>query len=111
MHISSNMSAEETYRLHGYLSCDQIEYLLDCEGAMDAKRNAIAYLDDASPGIGEDFLQDVLDRLNVVFKNTRGANRADLEKIIADLTAIETEVHQAVEHTDEQIRKAVGELE
>ena len=103
----SNLSPSETYRMYGALTRDQIEELIACGEGMEKIDGATGYIDEAKGSFpDEDFLAKPIKAMQELAKSVRGANREALEKIIAQLSEIQTTTYQQAEYGLEQLESA-----
>lgn len=77
-------TAEEFYRLNGYLSRDYAEPLLDASDKLQHVTGIAAYIQEGmSQFPAEDFLADIKDRLHTLAKRMyKGDNKTELLAII-----------------------------
>lgn len=84
--MCSNLTAKEYFKLHGTLTPERIEALLDNEESLEAITGVDAYIQEAMGQFPpEDFLHDIKTRLFELTKRIRGANKSDLSAIIESM--------------------------
>lgn len=111
--VYSNMPYEEELRLNrGQLCVQSCEELVDFHSKMgDAQEqllNCESEIQEARPGIEEDFFDGLLDSLNDLHKSTRSAStKAALAEIIETVTNMQTELVQSLEYSEEKTTSAL----
>lgn len=121
MYISSNLTPEEALRLHGRVSDEQMNELLETHAAYEYVTGAAAHIEEARGGyVDEDFLngplrslEEHMRGLHVLLKKVRGENKEQVQQLIDSLKetiiAIEGEKDEMVrsgEYSLEELEKA-----
>lgn len=105
------LSAEEQYRLHGNLTPEHIEELLDAGALVEDMGDVTPRLEEAKAQYPEeDFLEPILSKLRDLVKTTRGANRDDLQTLIVEVEALQLSTHQSSEVGLDELNKAIKEM-
>lgn len=106
-----NLTHDEYFRLTGTLCEARSLELIDLSESIEEVDNARNYLSDAGFGMGEDAFTEIIDQVTALKKHVRGDNLAEIVSILEKLDTVQTEFHQATEHTKEQIGLAIKALE
>lgn len=105
--IWSNLSAQETYRMYGRITKEQMENLLDQSAAYEGIDGIDAHISEAMCQYpAEDFLEGIKTRLNALQKNLRGANREELGGIIEALDDLAQTTFYAADYGRSELNKA-----
>lgn len=108
----SNMSNREHFKLHGSLPAEVIEDLIEVAERADEASDIEAHLSEASAQYpGEDFLADVIRRLQIMVKHTRGDNRDEIESLVEDLDEIQTDTTNSADYGRDELKKAQTALD
>lgn len=108
----SNMTPREHFRLTGTVPGDILELLIEKSERLAEVQNIDGLLEDARAQFpDEDFLQEVIDRVNALAKNLRGANREAAARIAQSLDSISMTTMRSSEYGREQINLALKDLE
>ena len=108
MYLNSNLTAEESLRLYGRLSRSMVEDLLERSQGLEDAQGAEAHIQEAMAQFpAEDFLSPIIERLNELRKNLRGANKEELGCIIESLDDLAQCTFNAVDYGRDELRKAL----
>jgi hypothetical protein len=108
MYINSNLTAKEALRLHGQLSEQHLESLLESEEKLNAIDDIDGNLLDARGSYpDEDFLAEIIDRMQTFAKNLRGANKDTCLSIIEALDDIQTTTMHASDYGRSELSSAL----
>lgn len=109
----SSMTPEEEFRLFGKISRVNTEMLLDVyaavgDGGVDDVPDHINEALAQYPA--EDFLSDILRRLNILVANVRGSNKENLLGIIESLDDVAQTTHYATEYGRGELHVALNKI-
>ena len=114
-YVNSNLSPLECVRLIPAEVTNQlnIETWAECAEALpDIVSSVECYMSEASGCYpAEDFLQDIIDRLDELSKTVRGNNKAELKSISIALESLQLSTHRASEHGKTELYHAQKELD
>lgn len=102
-----SLTNREYLSLHGTLSLDRIEALVEMEAVISGQEGALNYIDEAKGSFpGEDFLNDIISNLRTLVKHLRGANKEELNGIIEKVEGLQTSTTHESEYGLEQLKAA-----
>ena len=109
---ASNMAHKEYYALHGTLSTERIESILDSEETHAKIEDAVRDINESmDPFNAEDFLCSALDRIISIKKRTRsGALTDELTALYGSLEDLQQVVFYAMEYQKEKLNSALSAL-
>jgi hypothetical protein len=99
-----SLTIEEHYKLHGNITPEQTESLLECQNVLAN----MTYVNDVDIRAGfpdEDFLESVFGMLRTLEKRLRGDNKLALGAIIEELDSIALQTARSVEYGLEEWKK------
>lgn len=106
----SNLTIEEQYRLTGTLTTAAIESLLDTPVIVNPDAAKAKIRDAIACYPAEDFLSDILNRLQDLAKDTRGRTRDRLVGIIESLDDLSMTTFYSTEHGRSELNDALTEI-
>ena len=113
--MGMSLTAEEQYRLHRCVYGENAIELLDLTEKVEELDGLDGTVREAKGQYpNEDFLQDVIRRLEVLGKTTRGENRNEVFAILSMVQEIQRDVHGSTEYglsELEKVEKALEELQ
>ena len=103
---------QEYFNLHGTLTSERIQALIDQSALVEACSEADTALQDALGAYpGEDCLQDVIDDLKQLAKNLRGENKNEVNSILLGVEERQNQLHNQSEYGAEVINNFIRSLE
>ena len=104
----NTLTAEESYRINGFLSKEHIEALLDIKDVEEKAVKADSHVLEAQGQFpDEDFLQDIISDFQTIVDRMRGGdNKDDLQEAINALTEIQNAVYTASKDGMKELEKA-----
>lgn len=114
-YIPSNMSAEECFRIHGFITPEQTQDLLQVAGVVDRIKGAEAHINEAIGSYPDEGFMKPIEEVLIELKNsTRGENRKKIERLLAFIDDFEMQIFYQSEHGQDELkklRKALHEAE
>lgn len=108
----SNMTNKEYYALHGTLSAERIEAILDAEFFIPRAESAVSEIEEAlNPFSSEDFLVGILDRVLEIKNSTRSkTTKEELTSLYACIEDLQQVVFYEMEYQKEKLNSAMSAL-